>query len=237
MNAPATSLSRTQVWLILALAVAFALLVGLGAYALHQRQVAQAWQTQADTAKDRADALTQQAKAADLRVKVDRAETTALYQEVDRLEVALKAVPKPPKALPPPAADPDLGWGLETAGMHPGLAIAPRGSAPSTLEREDAELAWSWHQETLRVPLLEQRLDVAEHLVESQDVAAQALKKENLDTAAARDLWRSANGAQLDRAEALQNEVKALHRAGTAVEVGAAVVVTALIVRSLARGK
>ena len=237
MESPVSPTTRSPfglVGLVLTLLVA---LVGLGAYAAFHLKQANALQVQADTAKARAKTLTQEASETDSRADGDQAKSNAAEQEVDCLTMAFQAAPRPPKALPPPAADPALAQGLEAAGMHPGLAVAPVGLAPSTLERGDAELAWRWNQESLRVPLLERRLDVAEQLVASQDVAAQALKKEALDTAAARDLWRSANGAQLDRAEALQAEVTALHKAGTALKVTGATAVVALVVRALVRGK
>ena len=228
--------SRPRASLILGLALAVAFIVGLFAYAIHQKGQAKAWQTRAEQAAQQEQLLVAAAKEADQKASQAHQVSQADEKVTQTLQVAYQKAPLPPDPAPAPAEDAALAKGLESAGLKADLTIF-RTPGGSSLNREDAVLAWTWSQEAAQVPIFKTRLAAADGLVAGQARETQALKAENLLAYQSVDTWKAAHGAADDQVVALNQEVKALHRAGTAAHVGAAAVVIAIVVRSLTRGK
>jgi len=236
MGIPDLPFDRTQRRIILVILAALVLILAAFAYAFHQASVAKAYQTQAVQAQQREKLAVDAAKVSDQKALVaQQASQSAALVTQHRLAV-FQAAPLPPPPKPAPAEDADLAKGLVTAGLAPGLTLF-RPGGPSSLSRPDAVLVWNWSQDSARVPPLMARLGAAESLVDGQAQENQALKTENVLAFQARDDWKNAHGAADDRAEALQKEVKALHRAGTAVKLGTAAVVAGYVIRFLVRRK
>ncbi len=202
-------------WAWLTLATLVLILAGFGFYARHQKDVAAAYRSQAAQAQvqeAQAVQVAQDARSQALKITAERDQAT---REVRRLGQALAAAQRPPAPAPAPAGDAELTKGLETAGLKIGLVLF-RGNGPSTLEHQDAVRVWDWNAQALRVPALELRLGAAEDLVNGQAKESEALKGEVLAWTTSSDRWQAAHGASALREEALQGEVKALHKAATA---------------------
>ncbi len=184
--------------------VVAALVLGLAAFTLVElgirhggTQVSEA-EIRAEKAETRGAVLAQGAKAADRRAGTARRRSQALEANVRHRRAKLNAIPRPAPVPPPPDADQQ-----EADLRAAGLSVLP--ALPA-----DLTATWTWHAEALRVPLLEERLDASEALNTTQAEQTEALKLETQALGEARNQWRSAQAAQADRAEALQDQVRAM---------------------------
>ncbi len=133
--------------------------------ATKKEQLANQLRDQAAAAKQ--DALAKAAIAADLQVKLDKANG-----KVSKLQAELDKIKVPPQPGPAPEQKQQLisdlkGMGLELV-IKPSTTIAP---SLAGITESDGKTIWGWGKQNLRIPFLEHKIEAQGNLIAGLDKA------------------------------------------------------------------